>query len=309
MHCPLCNLSGTEVVERLAVSDIAYIYSSTLGLDVSKEFGQINEIIYSHCKNCDLFFFNPLVAGSEIFYSNLQRFDWYYPEEKNEFIYAASFIAEADSVLEIGSGKGAFANLIPTKNYIGLEFSQTAKQIAAINGVEIINQSIEDHSKDSHNKYDVVCSFQVLEHVSDPRGFIKAAANCVRPGGKLIFSVPSSDSFARYISNHTLDMPPHHVTRWTDLALRNVAREINLNVECIWHEPLQKVHELLFASIIFRRAANLTLGRSERLIDRTLIGNLLSRVSMYMGNKFSRVLTDNCFSPRGISVTAVYKKP
>lgn len=309
MHCPLCNASSIEAIEKLATLDIVSVYSSALGLDVSNEFSQIKEIIYSHCKSCDLFFFDPLVAGSENFYSTLQRFDWYYPEEKNEYGYAASFIAETDSVLEVGSGKGAFANLISTKSYVGLEFSQTAKQMAASNGVEIINQSIENHAKNCPDKYDVVCSFQVLEHVSDPRGFIKAAASCVRPGGRLIFSVPSSDSFARYVTNHTLDMPPHHVTRWTDLALHNIAREMNLEVESIWHEPLQEVHELLYASTIFSRAANLTMKRSQRLVDRTFIGNIIRRFSLYMGSRYSRILTDNCFSPRGISVTAVYIKP
>lgn len=309
MHCPLCNSSSTESIEILATSDIVSIYSSTLGQNVADAFQNIEEINYCYCNGCDLFFFEPLLTGNEAFYSNLQRFDWYYPEEKNEYGYAASFITETDSVLDIGSGKGAFANLISTKSYVGLEFSQTAKQMAVSNGVEIINQSIENHAKNCAGKYDVVCSFQVLEHVSDPRGFIKAAASCVRPGGRLILSVPSSDSFARYVINHALDMPPHHVTRWTDLALRNIAREMNLDVESIWHEPLQEVHKLLYASTIFSRAANLTMKRSQRLVDRTLIGNFIQKISLFMGSRYSRVLTDNCFSPRGISVTAVYKKP
>jgi 2-polyprenyl-3-methyl-5-hydroxy-6-metoxy-1,4-benzoquinol methylase len=305
----MCNNSNIEFIENLAVSDIVSIYSSTLGLDVSKELSHIKEIIYCHCNSCDLFFFNPLVAGGENFYSNLQRFDWYYPENKNEYGYAASFVSETDSVLEIGSGKGAFANLISAKNYVGLEFSQTAKQMAANNGVDVVNQSIENHAKNWPDKYDVVCGFQVLEHVSDPRGFIKAAASCVRSGGRLIFSVPSLDSFARYLTNHTLDLPPHHVTRWTDLALCNIARETGLNIESIWHEPLHKVHELSYASTIFSRRANLVMAHHQRLIDRTRIGKLIQRVSLYLGSKYCRVLTDNCSSPRGISVTAVYKKP
>lgn len=309
MHCPLCNSSNIEIVEKLSVADIDSVYFRYIGLHVADAFHQIKEINYCHCSGCDLFFFDPLVVGDEDFYSNLQRNDWYYPDDKNEYDYAASLISGSDSVLEIGSGKGAFANKIAAKKYVGLEFSQTAKQMAASNGVEIINQSIEDHAKICPDKYDVVCSFQVLEHVSNPRDFISAALNCVRPGGRLIFSVPSSDSFARYVTNHTLDMPPHHVTRWTDLALRNVAREMKIKVESIWHEPLQEVHKHLYAITIFGRAANITLKRPQRLVDTTLMGRILGKISLRMGCKYSQVLTDDCFSPRGISVTVVYIKP
>jgi 2-polyprenyl-3-methyl-5-hydroxy-6-metoxy-1,4-benzoquinol methylase len=32
----------------------------------------------------------------------------------------------------------------------------------------LINQSIEDHASTNAEKYDVVASFQVIEHVDDP---------------------------------------------------------------------------------------------------------------------------------------------
>lgn len=309
MHCPLCNETSIETVEKLAVIDITAIYSRTFGLDVADVFRDISEIAYCHCSRCDLFFFDPLAAGDEKFYTGLQRFEWYYPEKKNEFIYAAKWISETDSVLEIGSGKGAFANLISAKSYVGLEFSQTAKQLAEKNGVEIINQSIEDHALICSGKYDVVCSFQVLEHVSNPRAFIEAAVKCLRPGGRLILSVPSLDSFSRYVPNFSLDMPPHHVTRWTDLSLQNVAREMHLEVEDIWHEPLQEAHKLFYASAIFKNATNKILNLSPKMIDKSFFGRLTVSLSSIAGRIFSRGLTDTHVLPRGISVTAIYKKP
>lgn len=308
MHCPLCNSSNTDAIEKLSASDIVSAYASSFGLDVADAFRDIKEISYCHCSGCDLFFFDPLVSGGEALYSGLQRYNWYYPEAKNEFGFAARYISDADSVLEIGSGKGAFANLISAKNYVGLEFSQTAKQMAASNGVKVVNQSIEDHAKEFSGKYDVVCSFQVLEHVSEPRKFIEAAVSCVRPGGRLIFSVPSLDSFSKYVTNFFLDMPPHHVTRWTDLALRNIAREMNLEVESIWHEPLQNDHKYLYSRTVCRNAVNQIFGVPPILIEKSILGRSLEKVSSVMGKAYSRGLTDDSLLPRGISVTAIYKK-
>lgn len=296
-------------MERFPASDIVSIYSDSLGVDVANAFNNIRQVRFCRCQNCDLYFFDPLVAGTEDFYTSLQNFDWYYPKDKNEFGYAASLISATDSVLEIGCGMGAFAGKISTASYVGLEFSQTAKQMAAKNGVEVRNQSIEDHAVDCPKKYDVVCSFQVLEHVPNLRRFLNAAAHCVRPGGRLILSVPSFDSFARYVTNHVLDLPPHHVTRWTDLALANIARELNLEVEDIWHEPLQEVHKPMYASTIANRAANFLAGRAQRVVDRTLFGKLTNKASGFIGRKCVDVLADDLLSPRGISVTAVYRTP
>ena len=57
----------------------------------------------------------------------MQNLEWYYMDEKDEYDYAKNFIKESDLVLEIGCGKGAFAQKISTKKYVGLEFSRKAK--------------------------------------------------------------------------------------------------------------------------------------------------------------------------------------
>jgi len=309
LACPLCHSLQIETVENLTVLDIVSLYSNYFDMDVTKIFGEIESINFCHCTKCDLFFFDPMVVGNEEFYSKLQNFNWYYMEEKNEYEYAASLITENDSVLEIGSGKGAFAKLITAQNYVGLEFSQSAQIMAASNGIKLLNQSIQEHALEYPGEYDVVCSFQVLEHVSNPRSFIEAAVDCIRPGGKLIISVPSLDSFYRYVKNNSLDMPPHHVTRWTDQALLNLAREVNIVIESIWHEPLQDIHKQLYSSIIFRNSISRVFNLPPALIKRTFFERVLGKISSLAGKFYSRGLNNNFVLPRGVSVTAVYTKP
>jgi len=90
-------------------------------------------------------------------------------------------------VLEVGCGKAAFAGHIPkSAEYAGLEFSTQAKEMALLRGIEIKNMSIEDFAiKINENRdmesagFDVVCSFQVLEHVANPNQFLSAKIACL----------------------------------------------------------------------------------------------------------------------------------
>ena len=73
---------------------------------------------------------SPGIVGDEKFYNALQKFQWYYQEEKSEFKFAKEFIKPNDKVLDIGCGKGAFAKLITCKEYVGLDLSSKASEMA-----------------------------------------------------------------------------------------------------------------------------------------------------------------------------------
>jgi SAM-dependent methyltransferase len=92
------------------------------------------------------------------------------------------------------------------------------------------------------SKFDAVCSFQVLEHLSDPLSFLKDAINLIKPGGKLIISVPNQDSFIRFDSQDLLNMPPHHMARWSPFTFKWLERILPLELETINFEPLAVYH-------------------------------------------------------------------
>lgn len=307
VYCPLSGSFKIVLVEKIAVSDLLSLYQKVLNCDVASEFGNIQEIDFYHSLESDLYFFSPMITGSENFYEKLQVFDWYYLEEKNEYDYAKQFIKPSDFVLEIGCGKGAFAQKIDSQNYTGLEFSHKAKDLAK-GGVNIINESIQDHAVYLPQKYDVVCAFQVLEHIGDVHSFIASSIACLKPGGLFVFSVPSYDSFSKYVSNFFLDMPPHHVTRWTDTSLKNLTKYFPIeNVE-IWHEPLQEVHKSFYATTIVKLALFKFFGKDIRNIDFGITYKILDIVSRMIGKIFAKGLISSELFPRGISVVSIYRK-
>ena len=307
--CPLCNAASDVATERILVERLVKMYMQLLDIDVSEEFGLLDSINYIRCNECDLGYFTPPVSGSEHFYNKLQAFDWYYMDEKNEFDFARRFVKQSDDVLEIGCGKGAFAKLINVRSYLGLEFSKKAQHIAADNGIRVVNESIQNHSVSNVQAYDIVCSFQVLEHIVDVRSFIESAMVCLKPGGHIIFSTPSIDSFGAFAPNHILDMPPHHLTRWSDRSYINLSNLFNLELIELWHEPLQHIHKEFFVQTMLTNAIIKLFRQKNFVLNDSIAFKLVSHACSLPSKLFSRVLLD-CFPiPRGISVTAVFRKP
>ena len=173
---------------------------------------------------------------------------------KEEFRWAQSKICDGMSVLEVGAGRGAFARYVRTCRYTGLDRSTHAREMAERQGITIHTTSIEAWAEDHREAYDVVCHFQVLEHVSHPGAFLKACARSLKPGGMLLVSVPSEDSYLSMACNAALNMPPHHITRWLDQALVSVGDVIGCKTVEISHDSISPSHRTSqMVEAIFRR--------------------------------------------------------
>lgn len=307
--CPLSGSSNVTLIEQINASDLIKMYNESLQADISKEFGDLKKIGYYHCIDSDLRFFYPMVTGSEKFYEYLQKNPWYYMDEKAEYYYANNFIKESDLVLEIGCGRGAFSQKISTKKYVGLEFSQKAKEIAFSKGILIENESIQSHSVAHPAKYDVVCAFQVLEHISEIRSFIESSIKALKPGGLLIYSLPSADSFLSIITNNFLNMPPHHVSFWSDKCLKHIAEIFGMKVVNIEHEKLADWDKVFWASSIILESLRNWLGVQSRLVDMSLKYKVLEKISLLTGEVLAKGLINPKVLPPGHSVYVVYQKP
>jgi 2-polyprenyl-3-methyl-5-hydroxy-6-metoxy-1,4-benzoquinol methylase len=271
-----------------------------LNIDVSYLINQ--DIDFCECQNCKLRFYNPLITGDEKFYNSLQKFDWYYMDDKEEYQYAKKFIGPNDKVLEVGCGKGAFAKHIASKNYIGLDLSQNAKEMAAKNGINIENETIQDYALKHKEEFDVVVCFHVLEHVSDPKSFIEATLYALKKGGKLIIAVPSEDSFIKYITNYILNMPPHHVTRWSNATFEYIASKYELDIETIYHEKLQDVHKRLYLhTLVFNSLCG------YKLISTSIFTKVVSKFSSLLSRLLVRGLKNEML-PNGQTVLVVFRK-
>lgn len=307
MRCPLCGDARVQILQEMSTSDLMGLHSGALARIVGDLLSDLKVIAYAACDACELRFFHPPRPGSEAFYQACQELESYYPQEKPEFAFARAQIERRHRVLEVGCGRGAFGTGLDVTEYVGLEFSPTAAEQARAMGLHVTNEDVETHSANRPEAYDVVCAFQVLEHVADPASFVRACIRALRIGGQLIVSMPSVDSFAASVSNFALDLPPHHLTRWNDSCLRAVGRLFPLDLRQIWHEPLQPVHRRVFAASKLTKLAYALTGRRVPAVDRAFFGRAVAALA---GKASLCVVPFGALLDyaRGISVTAVYRR-
>jgi 2-polyprenyl-3-methyl-5-hydroxy-6-metoxy-1,4-benzoquinol methylase len=244
LYSPLTNNTKIRLQKEIPIDNIIEKYKEIYNIDVSSYFKNIKKIQLYRCLDSGFRFYFPFdLSGDSSFYMQLQSFDWYYIPWKWEHEQAAKYIRKGDKVLEVGSGDGGFLKKVTsTLNAmaVGLETNPDAVKKAVENGVEIFQSTVEEFSKNHEEEFDIVCSFQVAEHVSAIRSFIEAQLKCLKMKGKLIISVPNNDSFLKLDLLPLLNLPPHHMGLWNKHSLKKLGKIFGLKLLSINYEPLGK---------------------------------------------------------------------
>jgi SAM-dependent methyltransferase len=306
--CPLCGSKDSRKEEEINARHLNKLYNDFLGERIDELFIGHETVYKLRCQVCDLIFFYPSILGKDVFYSLLQRRIEYYPLEKDEYTYALRFISKDDHLLEIGCGTGEFGQKVD--HYVGLDINEDALQTARKRGLNVLSQPLNEYARKNRGEYDIVCAFQVLEHAKSPKEFIQSCLTCLRESGKIIFSVPSADSFIIFVPNHLFNLPPHHQTWWTDRALTYVEKIFPVKLLDIYHEKVQDVHLESFIEVLYREILKKFLPCTKRTVTMnfTTWDKVIIRLSRYLNRKTKDIFCDGRFRPNGHTVTAVYQK-
>jgi 2-polyprenyl-3-methyl-5-hydroxy-6-metoxy-1,4-benzoquinol methylase len=243
--CLLCGSTRLEIAERLSPAYLIRAWQQSLNIDISSELGDVREVVRYRCMKCELEFYDPGLAGSASLYAQLQQFDWYYMPHKWEHTAASKDIMPGTKVLEVGSGTGGFVEWVSGVRQVealGLELNARAVSEAARLGRRVEHTKIEELCSSHREHFDVVCAFQVLEHLSDPRSFLLSCLEVLKPSGRLILAVPNSGGFIRRDEADLLNRPPHHVTWWTQQVLQRLAEFLPMRLTRLRYEPLASYH-------------------------------------------------------------------
>ncbi|PAF45199.1 hypothetical protein [Helicobacter sp. 11S02596-1] len=114
----------------------------------------------------------------------------------------------------------------------------------------------------------------------------------------MIIAVPSESAFLKDCVNGILNMPPHHVSRFSDDTLKNIAKIFDLELLGIYHESVQPEHTDFYRSVMWAKKFLPT-----PLIDTSLLRKLINKLGI-IGKKTIPIHPDTY----GHTVLAVYKK-
>ncbi|MDH3973167.1 MAG: class I SAM-dependent methyltransferase [Deltaproteobacteria bacterium] len=242
---PLLPDSEIILLKKYFTLTLIRDWESNYRIDISSELKGIEEICLYRCKKSRLDFFYPVSAsGGPELYKKLQNFDWFYMPEKWEFDEALKDLKDGGRLLEIGCGRGFFIekvlNQFPEIMAKGIESNGDALVEPLEKGLPVEMARTTDLIE-RKELFDAVCSFQVLEHISSPRSFFDDVLKLLKPGGLLILCVPNKESFIKHQFN-LLDMPPHHMTRWSLTTFKFLENIFPLKLEKASFEPLADYH-------------------------------------------------------------------
>jgi 2-polyprenyl-3-methyl-5-hydroxy-6-metoxy-1,4-benzoquinol methylase len=244
IRSPLTDSEDVAILETLAVDSLIKDWQRNFNIDVALEFHGRESIYLCQCNQTKLKFFWPLdIAGSGRLYERLQKFDWYYMPEKWEHKVALRNILKCRNILEVGCAFGSFveAALKLGLNAQGIELNLAAVEKAGKNDLPVRSIDLGSFAESHPSSQDAICSFQVLEHTAQPKGFMEACLKALKPGGKLIFGVPNAESFLKY-QHDLLNMPPHHMTQWDAATFKALENIFPVKLEKVIKEPLAAYH-------------------------------------------------------------------
>jgi 2-polyprenyl-3-methyl-5-hydroxy-6-metoxy-1,4-benzoquinol methylase len=172
-------------------------------------------------------------------------------------------------LVEIGCGSGGMLEaLVRFGPARGIESDPILRERACERGLDVYPGSLPNDLPAEAGGWDVVCLFDVLEHVSDEAGSLRACRRLLAPGGRIFVTVPA---YAWLWSRH--DELLGHQRRYTGGSLRDAAEAAGFAVE-----RLTYFNALLAPPIMAMRLARSALHRPDHDLHRPppLVNRVLS---------------------------------
>jgi len=119
--------------------------------------------------------------------------------------WMAQLVASGSRILDIGSGFGHFLSAAGERyDATGLELAPSAASAARRQfGVSCVIGSIHALPAGIEPPYDAATGWDLIEHLEDPVGALRALRDVIRPGGILLLSTPDAGSLvARILGRH-----------------------------------------------------------------------------------------------------------
>jgi SAM-dependent methyltransferase len=244
--CPGCGQDASEPCEFIDVAEQHKLYApgnpemqqglTAAATETASSYQMLK------CLHCGLEFCDPLVAPSAAWYQLTYRALDLYSSDRWEFHEVLRHVPKGSDVFEFGCGSGSF--LMHCRNHgvsaSGMDFSEDGVNSCRAKGLAARQLDLnEDAHVSDKDRFPQMAAFHFLEHLDRPATLFKQAASRALPSAHLWVSVPSDRrSTRRFGVTDFLDQPPHHVTRWTPEAFREIGKQQGWRLVETIYEPM-----------------------------------------------------------------------
>jgi SAM-dependent methyltransferase len=198
-RCPLCS-AGREAQSVVTL----HVYG-----------GGATSRAFFHCETCDVRYQFPSLTADEEASFYAAEFEGFMagrsgdaggwlkaeqhlvanePTRLRRMKYLSPFLGDAKDILEIGCSSGFMLYPLTASGHrcTGVEPSGLFSEFVSSRGLPVY-QSLDQLRHDTPGAlFDVILHFFVLEHIADPRAFLKDQLSLLKPGGRIVFEIPNA---------------------------------------------------------------------------------------------------------------------
>ncbi len=211
------------------------------------------------CAACGLEFWEPREMPDARWYEQIYggRDEELLPlEPGHKYFLEDAAAPRGGALLDVGCGTGNFLAEARDAGYrvTGIELDRNAARFAKerLGLQKVLPLTISEFAaaRCPSEKFDIVTSFEVLEHQAAPREFFKNVKSCLKPHGSIALSVPNRE---RWLTGpDVLDYPPNHFLRWNAGALKKFLELQGFEVMTIREQPAGVVHTAQMINMALR---------------------------------------------------------
>lgn len=191
------------------------------------------------CKSCDFVFSQQIPTNQELIdhYEGYGRKDYLSPltiKRYNQLLDEFEKYRKTGKIIDVGCGIGYFLEEAKKRGWevYGTEFTDEAVSICFKKGIHL-NQGKLDPNNYSEGMFDIITSFEVLEHINNPIEELKNFNHIIRKGGLVYLTTPNFNSLLRYRlkSAYNVICYPEHLSYYTPRTLKNAFKLCGFNIQ------------------------------------------------------------------------------
>lgn len=184
------------------------------------------------CKNCGFVFAQRIPTVQELVshYNGYRRDDYLSPitiKRYEEVLDRLEPYRKTNKMIDVGCGMGYFLEVAKSRGWevFGTEYTDKAIEICESKGITM-HQGVLDVNNYEAESFDVVTSFEVIEHINNPIEEVSNIHHLLRKQGAFYVTTPNFNSLLRYHlkEEYNVIVYPEHLCYYTPKTLKDLMR-------------------------------------------------------------------------------------